>query len=164
MAERNQSIKVRIKAANLLGLVAKNNSLGCSETFKNFFIADSNNRARILSAICQDIHWEVRKEIGSQLIHISRYLGEALSLEFVFPELKELLEDEEGEVTSEAIYQFQKHLTYIYEADFTKREDAVGMLVHLMEVSAEYDFTMVDIALSLKLLSKFLLIYNIPKN
>lgn len=65
MAERNQSIKVRIKAANLLGLVAKHNSLGSSESFKNYFIADSNNRARILSAICQDIHWEVRKEMGS---------------------------------------------------------------------------------------------------
>ena len=34
------------------------------------------------------------------------------------------------------------------------------MLVNLMEKSAEYDFTMVDIALSLKLLTKFLLIFN----
>lgn len=87
-----------------------------------------------------------------------------MSLEFVLPELKDLLEDEEGEVTSEANYQYQKHLTYVYGTDFTKRDDAVCMLVHMMEVSAEYDFTMVDIALSLKLLTKFMLIFNIPKN
>ena len=98
--------------------MAKYDSLGCPTTFKNYFIANSNNRARILTAICQDIHWEVRKEMCSYLITVSKYLGEVISKEFILPELKELLEDEEGEVASEAIYQFQKHLTYIFDDEF----------------------------------------------
>lgn len=164
MAERNQTIKVRIKSADLLGFIAKYDSLGCKTTFKTFFIADVNNRNRILSAICQDIHWEVRKQMCSHLITISKYLGEPLSQEYVYPEIKELLEDEEGEVMSEAIYQFQKHLTHVYDQDFCKKEETIELLINLMENSAEYDFTMVDIALVLKLLTKFMLLFNMPKN
>lgn len=164
MAERNQAAKVRIKAANLLGLLAKYDSLGCKQTFKNYFIADSNNRARILSAICQDIHWEVRKQMSSHLITISKYLGEEIAKVYVLPEIKDLLEDEEGEVTSEAIFQFQKHLTYIFDEDFCKKQETIDMFINLMENSAEYDFTMVDIALVLNLLTKFMLIINQPEN
>ena len=91
MAERNQSVKVRIKAANLLGLLAKYNSLECPVLFKRYFIADENNRPRILSSICSDMHWEVRKEVCSHLITISKYQTEEVSREHVMPELKELL-------------------------------------------------------------------------
>lgn len=40
------------------------------------------------------------------LVYVSRYIGHKNSLEKVLPELKELLEDEEGEVATEAIVQF----------------------------------------------------------
>ena len=40
------------------------------------------------------------------LIHISKYIGQKKSHEFVLPELKELLDDEEGEVVAEAIKWF----------------------------------------------------------
>jgi hypothetical protein len=109
------------------------------------------------------MHWEVRKEICSSLIHISKYLGPEASKEFILPELKELLEDEEGEVASEAIYQFQKHLTYIFEPDFCRSEEAILMFVQLCENAAEYDLTMVDLALVLKLLTKFLFAFNLPR-
>jgi len=46
----------------------------------------------------------------SSLIHISRYIGTEKSEKHIFPELKELLDDEEGEVVTEAIVSFQKHL------------------------------------------------------
>jgi hypothetical protein len=59
---------------------------------------------------CQDLHWEVRKEMCSQLLLISKYIGAKKSKEMILPELKELLDDEESEVMSEAIIQFQKHL------------------------------------------------------
>lgn len=38
------------------------------------------------------------------------------------------------------------------------------MFVQLCESAAEYDYTMVDIALVFKLLTKFLLAFNIPDN
>jgi hypothetical protein len=41
---------------------------------------------------------------------ISKYIGAKKSTDLVLPELKELLDDEESEVMSEAIIQFQKHL------------------------------------------------------
>jgi hypothetical protein len=40
------------------------------------------------------------------LIHISLYIGYKKSEEYILPELKELLEDEEGEVVTEAAVQF----------------------------------------------------------
>jgi hypothetical protein len=36
----------------------------------------------------------------------------------VLPELKELLDDEEGEVVAEAIIQFQKHIDQIFTPEF----------------------------------------------
>lgn len=106
MAERNQPVKTRVKAANLIGLFAKYNSLGSKETFKRFFVGDQDQRSRIVSAICQDMHWEVRKEMCSVLINISKYLGSEDAETFIMPDLVYLLDDHEGEVTSEAIYQF----------------------------------------------------------
>ena len=41
-----------------------------------------------------------------QLLHISKYIGPKRSMEIIVPELKELLDDEEGEVMAEAINQF----------------------------------------------------------
>ena len=39
MSDRNQTIKVRIKAASLVGQLAKFDSLGSPETFRSFFLA-----------------------------------------------------------------------------------------------------------------------------
>lgn len=75
------------------------------------------------------MHWEVRKEMCSVLIHISKYLGEKDAHEHILPEIKDLLEDEEGEVASEAIYQFQKHITYVFDAEFCQKEDTIAMFV-----------------------------------
>lgn len=44
------------------------------------------------------------------LCAISKYIGNEKSKQFVLPELKELLDDEEGEVVTEAIISFQKLL------------------------------------------------------
>lgn len=51
MADRTQSVKVRVKAANLLGFLAKYDSMGSAVTFKHFFIADEQKRTRIVSLI-----------------------------------------------------------------------------------------------------------------
>lgn len=42
----------------------------------------------------------------NHLIYISFYIGSKKSEEYILPELKELLEDEEGEVVTEAAVQF----------------------------------------------------------
>ena len=70
-----------------------------------YFLSESS-KVKIISNVCQDLHWEVRKEMCVNLINISKYIGPELTLKYVLPELKELLDDEEGEVASEAIVQF----------------------------------------------------------
>jgi len=62
----------------------------------------------------------------SHLIHVSRYIGQASSEEKVLPEIKELLEDEEGEVVTEAIVQFQKHIA----SSFNSIRNACSQLIH----------------------------------
>ncbi len=97
MPDRNQTIKVRIKADSLLGFLAKYHSVGDPERFYKLL---GSNR---LQQICQDLHWEVRKEMCSNLHHISLAIGQEFAHSYVLPELKELLDDEEGEVVTEAI-------------------------------------------------------------
>ena len=99
MSDRNQAIKVRIKAASLVGYLAKYDSVGDPELFDQYFLQK-------LQYQCQDVHWEVRKEMCSHLIDVSRYIGTTKAEEKVVPEIKELLEDEEGEVVTEAIVQY----------------------------------------------------------
>jgi len=73
MTDRNAMIKVRIKAAALLGLLAQHNSLGDVKLYERLFL----NKVR---PVCQDLHWEVRKDMCVSLIHISRYIGKDKSL------------------------------------------------------------------------------------
>lgn len=42
----------------------------------------------------------------ASLIHISKYIGKDKASIYVLPELKELLDDEEGEVVTEAIVSY----------------------------------------------------------
>ena len=56
-----------------------------------------------MTNICQDFNWEVRKEICGQLPFISKYLGGQKAYESLFPELIELIDDEEREVVITAI-------------------------------------------------------------
>ena len=118
MNDRNQSIKVRIKAATLLGFVAKYNSLGSGAVFEEFFLSDKPSRVKLINQVCQDLHWEVRKEMCSNLIHVSKCIGDQKAMQYILPELKELMDDEEGEVVSEAIIQYQKHLTKVFDSTF----------------------------------------------
>jgi len=94
---------VRIKAASLLGCIAKYNSLGTSANLEDLLFGEKTSRSRLVGAVCQDIHWEVRKEMCSNLIFISKNIGPEKSFKYVWPDLKELLDDEEGEVVSEAM-------------------------------------------------------------
>lgn len=56
--------------------------------------------------ICQDFNWEVRKEICGQLPFIGKYLSPQKCYEHLYPELIELLDDEEREVVTTAIQAF----------------------------------------------------------
>lgn len=40
MADRSQSVKVRVKASNLLGFLAEYDSLGSADIFKQYFVVD----------------------------------------------------------------------------------------------------------------------------
>ena len=96
MTDRNAMIKIRIKAAVLLGLMAEYDSLGDVWQYELLFLHK-------VKSMCQDNHWEVRKAMCTSLLHISKYIGKDKSFINILPELRELLEDEEGEVVTEAI-------------------------------------------------------------
>ena len=74
-------------------------ALGDSKTYLNFFQGK-------LHSLCQDLHWEIRREMCTHLMSISRYIGNDESEKIVLKEILELLEDEEGEVVTEAITQY----------------------------------------------------------
>ena len=64
--------------------------------------------------ICQDFNWEVRREICSQLPYISQYLGAQKAFEHFYPELTELLDDEEREVVTTAIVSFSEFIDQFF--------------------------------------------------
>ena len=65
-----------------------------------------SNLIPLVTSICQDFNWEVRKEICGQLPFIGKYLGSQKTYEELYPELIELLDDEEREVVTTAIQAF----------------------------------------------------------
>ena len=56
ITDRNQSMKVRVKAAALIGQLAKHRSLGGDPLFFK------TNFVQKIKTLCQDMHWDVRKE------------------------------------------------------------------------------------------------------
>lgn len=82
-------------------MIADANSLGDLQTFESNFLP-------IVTNICQDFNWEVRKEICGQLPFISKYLGSQKAYESLYPELIELIDDEEREVVTTAILVFSE--------------------------------------------------------
>lgn len=87
---------MRTSCALLIGAIADQNSLLSVATFNSSVLPTVTN-------ICQDFNWEVRKEICGQLPFIAKYMGMNESWEHIYPELQELLDDEEREVVSTAI-------------------------------------------------------------
>ena len=61
-----------------------------------------------MTNICQDFNWEVRKEICGQLPFVGKYLTAQKAYEHLYPELIELLDDEEREVVIMAIQAFSE--------------------------------------------------------
>ena len=87
---------MRTSSALLIGAFADQNSLINVATFETNFLP-------LVTNICQDFNWEVRKEICGQLPFIAKYLGSQKAFQHLYPELIELLDDEEREVVITAI-------------------------------------------------------------
>ena len=98
----------------------------------------------------------------SHLIHVSRYIGRASSEEKVLPEIKELLEDEEGEVVTEAIVQFQKHIASVFSDELVQAQDALDVFQKFCDLTLEHDMCMIDLAILLKKLGKIIVSMNRP--
>ena len=96
MSRQSETLAVRTASALLIGAIADANSLLSPETFEQ-------NILPIVTNICQDFNWEVRKEICGQLPFIGKYLTPQKCYEHLYPELIELLDDEEREVVIMAI-------------------------------------------------------------
>jgi len=99
MSQRAETLTVRTCCALLIGAIADQNSLLSVSTFNSSVLPTVKN-------ICQDFNWEVRKEVCGQLPFIAKYMGKDESWEHIYPELQELLDDEEREVVSTAIQAF----------------------------------------------------------
>lgn len=112
MTKLSEPVQVRASAALLIGELAAGNSLLSVDNFeKNFLFS--------IKALCQDFNWEVRKQMTDQLLSISQYIGAPKSFEHIFPELTELFEDEEKEVTLSAIEAFADLIIDVYSKDET---------------------------------------------
>jgi hypothetical protein len=110
MTKLSEPVQVRASAALLIGELAAGNSLLSADNFeKNFLFS--------IKTLCQDFNWEVRKQITDQLLSISQYIGAAKSFEHLFPELTELFDDEEKEVTLSAIGAYADLIIDVYSKD-----------------------------------------------
>ena len=92
---------MRTSSALLIGAIADANSLLSPETFEQ-------NILPIVTNICQDFNWEVRKEICGQLPFVAKYLSPQKAYQHLYPELIELLDDEEREVVIMAVQAFSE--------------------------------------------------------
>lgn len=99
MSQRNEPLSVRTSCAILIGALAVGDSLRSPAVYEEHFLA-------IVKDICQDFNWEVRRDICGQLMNISDYLHAQKSYEHLYPELVELIDDEEKEVAQTAILTF----------------------------------------------------------
>ena len=99
LSQRTETLAVRTSSALLIGAMADQNSLLSVQAFNQHILETVKN-------ICQDFNWEVRKEICGQLPFVGKYMGAAASYEHLYPELVELIDDEEREVVTTAIQAF----------------------------------------------------------
>jgi hypothetical protein len=93
-----------------MGELAASCSLSSVELFEKNFLAFTKH-------LCQDFNSDVRKQMADQLLCISQYVGPAKSFEHLFPELKELFDDEEKEVKLAAIGAFADLVIDVYSKD-----------------------------------------------
>lgn len=96
------------------------------------------------------------------LIHISLYLGPKASEDIVLVELEELLDDEEGEVVTEAVLSLSKHIYKVFPDHFGKSDRAVRMFYKFCDLANKCDMCLVDMARVLKKIGKFIVAFNRP--
>lgn len=104
--------QVRASAALLLGELAAGNSFLSVKEYETNFLTT-------IKSICQDYSWEVRKQMSDQLLSISLYIGAQKSFEHFLPEVIELFDDEEKEVTLSAVGTFADLVIDVYSKDST---------------------------------------------
>ena len=93
---------------------------------------------------------------------MSRYVGSDYSEDKVLPELKELLEDEEGEVATEAFAQYQKHLATVFSYDFVTSIEAVDIFCEFCDLTDKSDLCGMDFGIILQKLGKIIVTLDRP--
>ena len=125
MSQRSETLAVRTSSALLIGAMADANSLLSAATFESSVLP-------IVTNICQDFNWEVRKEICGQLPFICKYLSPQKAYEHLYPELIELLDDEEREVVTTAIQAFGE-----MTEQFLSSDTSVNNIANIDEVRSQ---------------------------
>lgn len=97
MAEISQPIAVRVASASIIAALAFYSTFDTKEIFlqKGFL--------RRAKSLCQDVNWEIRKEMCSGIPAICQLLGTEMGEKELMPELSDLLDDEETDVKAVAI-------------------------------------------------------------
>jgi len=107
-----------MSSSKFITSLATNRTLQTSSTYVTKVIPK-------VKQLCQDFNWELREEMCRHLFKISCYIGEQASVKHLFPELLELLEDEETQVKKVAIKNFAKHLGKLYSDDFCQSPEVL---------------------------------------
>ena len=96
----------------------------------------------------------------SQLIYIAKYIGSAKTIEYIIPELQELLDDEEGEVVTESIIQFYKISTKVLDKTFVEQKESLDLFNKICDMTAEKESETIDLALVIKKFGKLMLSFK----
>lgn len=78
--------------------------------------------------------------------------------------MKELLDDEESEVMSEAIIQFQKHLVQIYDKEFRESQEVKDLFIKVCDLAVDCNMCMTELGTLLRKLGKYLVALNKPSD
>lgn len=106
MSSRSESQAVRTSNALLIGAIADSNSLLTAQNLEVHLLP-------LVKSICQDFNWEVRREICGQLPFIAKRLSPSKAYAHLYPELVELLDDEEREVVITAVEAFSVMMEHL---------------------------------------------------
>ena len=101
-----------------------------------------------------------------QLTHIAKYIGSQKTIEYIVPELKELLDDEEGEVVTESIVQFYKITNEVLDDNFISSNESLELFIKILDLTSEKESETIDLALVLKKFGKLMLAFkeNLPSD
>ena len=67
-------------------------------------------------------------------------------------------------MVTESIISYQKHLAKVFPPEFSHTQEAIDLFIHVCDYTAECELCLVDLAVVLKKLTKFIIAFNRPND